>query len=190
MFHYVIPSLEPNPPPSPLPPWNPSATSNPRTSSQAVEETVFPRKQNQGSHWLHCVEGTLGPSHSESTGHTKLDAKIKCRPPRIPQHNEQCGHVRKRSQVHSGKWRSVEGRRELRTRADSSAGSSFGIHDTETGTALISSRIYLQISFLFVAGESSLRVVSLVWNSPSSWDPLTLDFNFILLSRTKGVCHG
>lgn len=131
MFHYVIPSLEPNPPPSPLPPWNPSATSNPHTSSQAVEETVFPRKQNQGSHWLHCVEGTLGASHSESTKHTKLGAKIKCRSPRIFQRNEQCGHVRKGSQVHSGKWWSVEGRRELRTRADSSARSSFGIHDRD-----------------------------------------------------------
>lgn len=103
--------------------------SNPHTSSRAGGETFFPRKQNQGSHWLPCVEETLGTSHSESTGHTKLGPKIKWRPPRLLQRNEQCGHVRKRSRVHSGKWRSVEGRRELRARAESSAGSSFGIHD-------------------------------------------------------------
>lgn len=105
--------------------------SSPHTSSQAVEETFFPRKQNQGSHWLPCVERTLGASHSESTGHTKLGTKIKCRPPWISQCNEQCGHVKKRSQVHSGKWRSVEGRKELRMRAESSAGSSFDIHDRD-----------------------------------------------------------
>lgn len=71
------------------------------TASQAIEGKFFPRKQNQGSHWLHCVERTLGASHSESTWRRKLGAKIKCGPPQIPRCNEQCGHVRKRSQVHS-----------------------------------------------------------------------------------------